>query len=92
MRRELHRRVLTLSFASKVQLVLRLLRDGEVPATAKLLLPLVVAYIALPFDIVPDDVPVLGQIDDVLVIALGLGLFVLLTPEHVLDQHLAALE
>ena len=55
-----------------VVLVSRLARDPRVPARRKLLLLVLVGYLALPFDLVPDFVPVAGQLDDVLLVALVL--------------------
>jgi uncharacterized membrane protein YkvA (DUF1232 family) len=52
----------------------RLLADPRVPRRARYALALVVAYLALPFDLVPDMIPVAGQLDDALVLALGLRL------------------
>ena len=48
-------------------LVGRLLRDSRVPRRHKLLLAGLLAYLAFPFDLVPDFIPVAGQLDDVLV-------------------------
>ncbi len=56
-------------------LTARLLRDGRVPRRYKLLLAGLLAYLALPFDLVPDFIPVAGQLDDVLVTALVLRAF-----------------
>jgi len=81
-----------LSIRGKISLVWRAFRDPDVPVFAKAVLPLVVAYIALPFDIVPDRVPILGQIDDLVIVAVGMTLFVALTPRHVLEYHLGELE
>ena len=50
----------------------RLLRDERVPRREKILLGAVGGYLALPFDLVPDFIPVAGQVDDALVVALGL--------------------
>jgi len=58
-----------------VVLVGRLLRDPRVPRRRKLLLYGLVAYLALPFDLVPDFVPVAGQLDDAVVVALVLRSF-----------------
>jgi uncharacterized membrane protein YkvA (DUF1232 family) len=41
-----------------------LLRDPRVPRRAKLAIGLVVPYLAMPFDLVPDFIPVAGQLDD----------------------------
>src|SRR4051794_19195188 len=55
-----------------IVLVSRLLRDERVPRRRKWLLAALAAYLALPFDLVPDFVPVAGVLDDALVVALVL--------------------
>jgi uncharacterized membrane protein YkvA (DUF1232 family) len=56
--------------------VLRLLRrlaaDSDVPRTARVRLALLLGYLALPFDLVPDFVPVLGYADDAIIASLVL--------------------
>ena len=51
----------------------RLLRDPRVPRRKKLLLFGLAGYLAFPFDLVPDFIPVAGQLDDVIIVALVLG-------------------
>jgi uncharacterized membrane protein YkvA (DUF1232 family) len=53
-------------------LISRLMRDDRVPRRRKLLLAGLLGYLALPFDLVPDFIPVVGQLDDVLIVALVL--------------------
>lgn len=55
-----------------VVLVTRLARDPRVPRRRKLLLLGLVVYLASPFDLVPDFIPVAGQLDDAIVVALVL--------------------
>lgn len=55
-----------------VVLVSRLVRDSRVPRRRKLLLLALAAYLASPLDLVPDFVPVAGQLDDAIVVALVL--------------------
>jgi uncharacterized membrane protein YkvA (DUF1232 family) len=50
----------------------RLLRDPRVPRRKKALLVGLAGYLALPFDLVPDFIPVAGQLDDVVIVALVL--------------------
>jgi len=69
----------------------RLLRDRRVPLPAKLVLPGVGLYLLLPVDIIPDFVPVIGYLDDLLVLALGLWLFVRLSPREVFQEHIESL-
>jgi uncharacterized membrane protein YkvA (DUF1232 family) len=47
----------------------RLLGDPRVPRRAKVALGLLVAYLAMPFDLVPDFIPVAGQLDDAILVA-----------------------
>ena len=47
----------------------RLLADRRVPRRAKLALALLIAYLAMPFDLVPDFIPVAGQLDDAILVA-----------------------
>ena len=55
-----------------IVLVTRLSRDPRVPRRRKLLLLALVGYLALPIDLVPDVIPVLGYADDAIVVALVL--------------------
>ena len=55
-----------------VRLVSRLARDPTVPRGVRIRLWLLLAYLLLPFDLVPDFIPVIGLVDDALVIALVL--------------------
>jgi uncharacterized membrane protein YkvA (DUF1232 family) len=57
-------------------LVTRLARDPRVSRRRKLLLFVLVGYLALPFDLVPDFIPVAGQLDDAIIVALVLRSFV----------------
>jgi uncharacterized membrane protein YkvA (DUF1232 family) len=59
-----------------IVLVSRLAREPRVPRRRKLLLVGLVAYLSLPFDLVPDFIPVAGQLDDVIIVALVLRHFV----------------
>jgi len=70
------------------RLVYRLLVDRRVPLLLKLMLVAAVAYILLPIDVVPDIVPVLGRIDDALVLVLSIALFLGMAPREVVTEHL----
>lgn len=65
-------RALTTFIPDCVVLVTRLARDPRVPRRRRLLLVGLVGYLALPFDLIPDFVPVAGQLDDAVVVALVL--------------------
>ena len=55
-----------------VVLFKRLLSDHRVPRAKKLLIAALVGYLAMPFDLVPDFIPVAGQLDDAIIVALVL--------------------
>ena len=65
----------------------RLLRDPGVPRRKKTLLVALAAYLALPFDLVPDFIPVAGQLDDVVIVALVLRSFVRSGGEVIVREH-----
>jgi uncharacterized membrane protein YkvA (DUF1232 family) len=68
-------------------LISRLLRDERVPRRRKLLLLVLVAYLAMPFDLVPDFIPIAGQLDDVIVVALVLSHFLRTGGEPLVREH-----
>jgi uncharacterized membrane protein YkvA (DUF1232 family) len=55
-----------------VVLLRRLVRDERVPVRSKLLLVALAGYLALPVDLIPDFLPGIGYVDDVLVVAFAL--------------------
>ena len=69
-----------------IVLVTRLARDPRVPRRRKLLLIALVAYLGLPFDLVPDFIPVAGQLDDAIIVALVLRSFVRSSGEELIRE------
>lgn len=59
-----------------VVLVSRLARDKRIPRPRRVALFIVLGYLALPFDLVPDFLPVAGQLDDAVILGLALRLLV----------------
>jgi uncharacterized membrane protein YkvA (DUF1232 family) len=70
-----------------VVLCSRLLRDPGVPRRKKALLVALAGYLALPFDLVPDFIPVAGQLDDVVIVALVLRSLLRGGGEPLVRQH-----
>src|SRR6476469_3403462 len=69
-----------------IVLVTRLAQEPRVSRRRKLLLVALVGYLALPFDLVPDFIPVAGQLDDALVVALVLRHLVRAGGERVIRE------
>ena len=69
----------------------RLFKDGRVGIMPKLLLFAIAAYVILPVDLLPDIFPGLGQLDDLLLVFLGLKGFIWLCPREVVREHVQAI-
>ena len=65
-------------------------RDPRVPWYAKALGACIVAYALSPIDLIPDFVPVVGYLDDLVLVPLGLLLMLRLIPAPVMAEHRAA--
>ena len=61
-------------------------RDPGTPWYARVFVAGIVAYALSPIDIIPDFVPVLGYLDDLILIPLGISLAIRMIPRHVLDE------
>jgi len=85
-------RIGALSLRAKLSLVGRLLRDSRVPWWAKALLPALALYLAMPLDVIPDFIPVLGYVDDLLVLLLVATLLFRGVPRAVIEENVGALE
>jgi uncharacterized membrane protein YkvA (DUF1232 family) len=67
-------------------LLKRLLRDPRVPRRTKLPIVLLVPYLASPIDLIPDFIPVLGQLDDAILMAVVLAYVVRLAGRGVVTE------
>lgn len=90
--REVFGRLRRLPNRQKVGFVRALVLDGRLPLAVRVIPWLLVAYLLLPFDIVPDFIPFLGQLDDVAIVVLALWLMMRLMPPALLAEHLAQAE
>lgn len=61
-------------------------RDPRTPFAVRLLALFVAAYALSPIDLIPDFIPVIGYLDDLLIVPLGLALVVRLTPPEVIES------
>jgi uncharacterized membrane protein YkvA (DUF1232 family) len=64
-------------------------RDPRVPWVAKLLAIAVAGYALSPIDLIPDFIPVLGYLDDLIIVPLGIWLVIALIPEQVMSEYRA---
>src|SRR5262245_41754445 len=62
-------------------------RDPRVPWYAKALAIAVAGYALSPVDLIPDFIPLLGYLDDVILVPLGILLVIRLIPPHILAEH-----
>ena len=62
-------------------------RDPRVPWYAKALALAVAAYAASPIDLIPDFIPVIGYIDDLIIVPLGILLVIKLIPPQIMAEH-----
>jgi uncharacterized membrane protein YkvA (DUF1232 family) len=70
-----------------LRLVRRLAGDGTLPRGVRVRLWLVLAYLAVPIDLVPDFIPVLGHADDAIVVALALRSVVRRAGAAAVERH-----
>ena len=62
------------------------LKKKETPVYAKILAGVTILYALSPIDLIPDFIPVLGYLDDLIIIPAGIWLAVRLVPREVLDD------
>jgi uncharacterized membrane protein YkvA (DUF1232 family) len=90
--RRLIKRAARLSLKAKLRLARAMFGDSRIPLAVRAIPPALVLYLAMPLDLVPDFVPVLGQLDDVLVLIVAVSLIFRFVPRGLLIEHLDALE
>ncbi|MCA1841225.1 MAG: YkvA family protein [Actinomycetota bacterium] len=69
------------------KLLIALARDPRVPRKNKIFFWAIAAYLVVPFDLIPDWLPGIGQLDDLVLIALALDTMVNRIPEEIIKEH-----
>jgi uncharacterized membrane protein YkvA (DUF1232 family) len=78
---------LLLFIPNMLLLCVRLLADSRVPATERALVAGAIVYFIIPFDLIPDMIPFVGQVDDAYLIALTLLRLMERTDPKVVREH-----
>lgn len=90
--RALARRMAKLGFRDKLSLGRDLLTDERVPVVARIVGFALILYLASPIDLLPDFIPVIGWLDDILIVMAGAGLLLRSVPRYVIEEHLSRYE
>src|SRR5688572_11046842 len=85
-------RVQSLSVQERLRLASAVAADQRLLPMPRMILPALLLYLSRPVDLVPDFVPVIGQVDDMLALAIGVGLMRGSLAWLVLESHLSLLE
>lgn len=80
-------RNLSRKFKLEIEIYKLILKDKRTPFMGKLFLGLAVGYLLLPFDLIPDFIPVLGQLDDLVIVPLLVLLALSLIPDYLISEH-----
>ena len=63
------------------------IKDPRVPWYAKALMALTIGYAISPIDLIPDFIPVIGQIDDLIIVPAGISLALKMIPKNVMEEY-----
>lgn len=80
------------SILDQLRLSWRLLRDPRVPLYIKAVPFLPLLYVLSPLDFIPDFIPILGQLDDLTILLLGLRAMEMLAPPELVQEHRLGVE
>lgn len=71
----------------EIKLYQFVLKDKRTPRLGKFFLGLAIGYFFLPFDLIPDFIPVIGHIDDIIIVPLLVYLALRLIPEDIISEN-----
>jgi len=71
---------------SELKMYRLVLEDRRTPTAAKIMLALAVGYLLLPFDLIPDFIPIIGHLDDAVIVPALVVIAVKMIPQEVLDE------
>lgn len=62
-------------------------KDPRVPFLVKVFTGMIIAYAISPIDIIPDFIPIIGYIDDLIIVPLGIKIALKMIPKEVLEEY-----
>ena len=74
-------------FKDEIQLYRNILADPRTPRMTRILLGAAVAYAVMPLDIIPDFIPVIGHLDDAIILPLLVYFALKAIPRSLLEEH-----
>ena len=85
--RDATRRDLIFALPQIIRLLWRVVRDDRISTPIRGGVIAIAGYLAMPFDIIPDWIPILGQLDDFVVLTVGVRTLLRRVPEPILVEH-----
>ena len=70
----------------EIKVYRRVLKDNRTPKIAKIFLGLAIGYLLLPFDIIPDFIPVIGHLDDLIIVPALVTIALKMIPTEVIED------
>ncbi len=74
-------------FKQEVTVYKLVLKDDKTPMIGKIFLALAVGYALMPFDLIPDFIPIFGQLDDIVIVPLLVVIALKLIPREIIDKY-----
>jgi uncharacterized membrane protein YkvA (DUF1232 family) len=90
--RKLAKRIAKLPFFDKVSLAGALFRDQRIGLAPRGIALGLVLYLAMPLDLIPDFIPLLGYLDDLLIVGIGALLLLRSIPRRIIEEHVGRYE
>jgi uncharacterized membrane protein YkvA (DUF1232 family) len=82
-------RELAKSFKRELTVYRRVLADERTPPSAKIFLGLAIAYLCMPFDLIPDFIPMFGHLDDLVIVPTLVYAALRSIPQELVAEHRA---
>jgi uncharacterized membrane protein YkvA (DUF1232 family) len=90
--KKLARRIAKLEFRDKISLAGSVFTDPRIPPLTRVIAVALVVYLASPIDLIPDFIPFIGLVDDLLIVMIGAGFILRTIPRSVIEEHVKRYE